>query len=81
MCSCNKANYDQSENVIMTNLDSKIRKLKLELMENLDNDFKPKNIELDERLEKELSKLYKERSKVQKTKIDTLGNMYLKAYH
>ena len=58
----------------MTSLDSKIRKLKLELMENLDNDFKPKNIELDEHLEKE-------RSKVQKTKIDTLGNMYLKAYH
>ena len=65
----------------MTSLDSKIRKLKLELMENLDSDFKPKNIELDERLEKEIAKLYKERSKFQKTKIDTLGNMYLKSYH
>lgn len=81
MCSYNKANYDQSENAIMTNLDVKIRKLKLELMENLNNSFNPKNVELDEHLEKELSKLYKERSKLQKTKIDTLGNMYLKAYN
>ena len=65
----------------MTNLDSNIRRLKLEMVENLDSSFNPKNIELDECLEKELSKLYKERSKVQKTKIDTLGNMYLRVYH
>ena len=62
-------------------LDSKIRKLKLELINNLDSNFKPLDLDKDEKLEKELSKLYKERSKVQKAKIDTLGNMYLKAYH
>lgn len=64
----------------MTNLDSNIRKLKLKLIENLDESFNPIDVALDEHLEKEISKLYKERSKLQKTKIDTLSNMYLKAY-
>ena len=61
-------------------LDSKIRKLKLSLVNNLDNEFKPINIELDEKLEKELSQLYKERSKLQSNKIDTLSDMYLRSY-
>lgn len=61
-------------------LDSKIRKLKLSLIDNLDNEFKPINIELDENLEKELSQLYKQRSKLQNSKIDTLSNMYLRLY-
>lgn len=61
-------------------LDSKIRKIKLALVNNLDNEFKPINIELDEKLEKELSQLYKERSKLQSSKIYTLSDMYLRLY-
>ena len=61
-------------------LDSKIRKLKLELVNNLDSNFKPIDLDKDEKLEKELSLLYKERSKLQSKKIDSLSTMYLNFY-
>lgn len=61
-------------------LDSRIRKLKIALVDNLDCEFNPINIELDASIEKELSKLYKERSKIQGIKIDTLSDMYLRVY-
>lgn len=61
-------------------LDSKIRKLKLELVNNLDSNFKPIDLNKDEQLEKELSSLYKERSKIQSKKIDSLSTMYLNLY-
>ena len=61
-------------------LDSKIRKLKLELVNNLDSTFKPIDLDKDEQLEKELSSLYKERSKLQSKKIDSLSTMYLNLY-
>lgn len=61
-------------------LDSKIRKLKLELVNNLDSNFKPIDLYKDEKLEKELSSLYKERSKLQSKKIDSLSTMYLNLY-
>jgi len=62
------------------NLNSKIRKLKLQIVDNLDDQFNPLNIELDGKLENELALLCKERSKFQKVKIDTLSNMYLRTY-
>ena len=62
-------------------LNSKIRKLKLELVNNLDSTFKPVDLDKDEQLEKELSSLYKERSKLQSKKIDSLSTMYLNLYN
>lgn len=62
-------------------LDSKIRKLKLELVNNLDATFKPVDLVKDAQLEKELSSLYKERSKLQSKKIDSLSTMYLNLYN
>lgn len=61
-------------------LDSKIRKLKLELISNLDSNFKPLDLDKDKKLEKELSLLYKERVKIQSKKIDSLSTMYLNLY-
>ena len=61
-------------------LDSKIRKLKLELINNLDSNFKPLDLDKDEKLEKELSLLYKERAKIQSKKIDSISTMYLNLY-
>lgn len=38
------------------------------------------NLKKDAQLEKQLSLLYKERAKLQSSKIDTLSNMYLNLY-
>lgn len=62
-------------------IDSKIRKLKLDLINNLDDKFNPIDEDLDGHLEKELSALYKERSKSQVIQMDSLSKMYLYTYH
>lgn len=64
----------------MNNLNKQIRQVKQQLINNLDDSFNPINIELDVALESKLAKLYAERKQVQKLKIDTLGEMYLRIY-
>lgn len=64
----------------MKNLNKQIRQVKQEMINNLDDSFNPINIELDIALESKLAKLYAERKLVQKLKIDTLSEMYLRIY-
>ena len=61
-------------------LNSKIRKVKLAMMDNLTQDFTPINAVLDEYLENELKALYSVRKNMQRHKIDTLSDMYLRLY-
>ena len=62
------------------NLNKKIRMLKSELIDNLNSDLQPIDLKKDAQLEKQLSLLYKERAKLQSSKIDSLSNMYLNLY-
>lgn len=64
----------------MNMLNKQIRQVKQQLIDNLDDGFNPINIELDIALESKLDKLYAERKQVQKLKIDTLSEMYLRIY-
>ena len=64
----------------MNSLNKQIRQVKQEMINNLDDSFNPINIELDSALESKLAKLYAERKQVQKLKIDTLSEMYLRIY-
>lgn len=64
----------------MNNLNKQIRQVKKQLISNLDDSFNPINIELDIALESKLAQLYAERKQVQKLKIDTLSEMYVRIY-
>ena len=64
----------------MNKLNKQIRQVKQQLINNLDDSFNPINIELDVALESKLAKLYAERKQVQKLKINTLSEMYLRIY-
>lgn len=61
-------------------LDKEIRQVKQQLIDNLDSEFNPKNVLLDCKLELKLKKLYAQRKTMQKSKIDTLSDMYLRLY-
>lgn len=61
-------------------LDKQIRQVKQKLIDNLDNGFNPKDKLLDCELELKLKKLYEQRKAIQKARIDTLSDMYLRLY-
>lgn len=61
-------------------LDKQIRQVKQKLIDNLDNGFNPKDKSLDYKLELKLKKLYEQRKVIQKARIDTLSDMYLRLY-
>lgn len=61
-------------------LDKQIRQVKQKLIDNLDNGFNPKDKLLDYKLELKLKKLYEQRKAIQKARIDTLSDMYLRLY-
>lgn len=64
----------------MKDLNTQIRKVKQQLVDNLDSSFNPIDVTLDSQLEIELEDLYKQRKRLQTTKIDTLSDMYLRVY-
>ena len=64
----------------MKELNAMIRQIKQQIVDNLDDDFNPINLQLDQILESQLYALYEQRKQKQSTKIDSLGNMYLRLY-
>ena len=64
----------------MKELNAMIRQIKQQIVDNLDDDFNPINLQLDQILESQLYALYEQRKQKQSTKIDSLGNMYLRVY-